>query len=219
MSSAEDLPVYLVGSSGRLPYQTICALELANTEIPRHLHRWNTLLSDLHIRTTGPLLYPRRLVKGGYGIHIRTATLKAAQALGRQRTGRLIEALAEFPTPLVAHMPKRHAKQAERDLLTWLCTRLAGRPSGLAVFHTSRGVKWYSLTADCPDFEPLPPGSPALETLSCHATKVEPLLTLAKLDARVIYLHKCYGGVSCRPTWLPQDLLFEYKDCSTEIYT
>lgn len=200
-------PVFIVGASGRLPLRTICVLELTGAEILRYRHRWNTLLGDrLRIPTAGLLPHPSRLVKGEYDFRMRAASPKAAQALGHQYARQLTLALAEFPKPLIAHMPKRHSRQADQDVLDWLCTRLAGRPAGLALIHTSQGIAWYPLTAEGPDLEPLSPESPTLRALPCRATEVELFLTPAKLGAYAAYQHRCYPHMSCRPTWLPSEL-------------
>ncbi|GHJ27157.1 hypothetical protein TPA0910_15900 [Streptomyces hygroscopicus subsp. sporocinereus] len=192
-------------------------LELTGAEILRHRHRWNALLGDrLRIPTAGLLPHPSRLVKGEYGLRVRAASPKAAQALGHQYARQFMEALAEFPKPLIAHMPKRHSRQADQDVLDWLCTRLAGRPSGLALIHTSRGIAWYRLTADGPDPEPLPPESPALRALPCRATEVELLLTPAKLGAYAAYQHRCYPHRNCGLTWLPLEPLSADEDISGE---
>lgn len=145
--------------------------------------------------------------------------MRAAQALGQQCARRLTKALDEFPKPLVAHMSKRHSRQAEQGMLGWLCTRLAGRPSGLALIHTSRGIAWHHLTADGPILESLPPESPALMALPCLATEVELLLTPAKLGAYAAYQHQCYPHVSRRPTWLPAELPWADEDIAQEILT
>ncbi|GHE33871.1 hypothetical protein GCM10018771_12340 [Streptomyces cellulosae] len=213
MSNAEEIPipceepVFIIGTSGRLPLRTICALELTGEEIPKYRHRWDALLNDrLRIPTTGPLPHPSGLVKGEYDARLRVVNPKAARALGHQYARQFTEALFEFPKLLIAHMPKRHSRQAERDVLDWLCTRLTGRSSGLALIHTSRGIIWYRLTADGPDLEPLPPESSALRALPCPATEIELFLTPAKLGAYAAYQHRCYPNMSCRPTWLPPEL-------------
>ncbi|USQ82590.1 hypothetical protein NFX46_01690 [Streptomyces phaeoluteigriseus] len=224
MSNAEETcvpreePVFIVGTSGRLPLRTICVLELTGAEIPRYRHKWSALLGDrLHTSTKKPIPHPSRLVKGECRLHMRAASLKAAQALGRQYARQFTEALAEFPKPLIAHMPKRRSRQADQDVLDWLCTRLAGRPSGLALIHTSRGIAWHRLTADGPDLEPLPPESPVLGALPCRATEVELLLTPAKLGAYAAYQHRCYPHMSCRPTWLPPELPWADEGISGEL--
>ncbi|MFD7298596.1 hypothetical protein ACFV9W_35400 [Streptomyces sp. NPDC059897] len=224
MSNAEEIrvpreePVFIVGTSGRLPLRTICVLELTGAEIPRYRHRWNDLLGDrLPIHAAGHLPHPSRLVKGEWGLRARAASPKAAQALGRQYARQFTEALAEFPKPLIVHTPKRHSGQADHEVLDWLCTRLAGRPSGLALIHTSRGIAWIRLTADGPDLEPLPPESPALRALPCRAAEVELFLTPAKLGAYAAYQHRCYPHMSCRPTWLPPELPWANEDISGEV--
>ncbi|MFE4413100.1 hypothetical protein [Streptomyces sp. NPDC056821] len=223
MSNAEEIPipceepVFIVGTSGRLPLRTICVLELTSAEIPKYRHRWDALLNDrLRIPTAGPLPHPSRLVKGEYDARLWAANPKAARALGHQYARQFTETLAEFPKLLITHMPKRHSRQTEQELLDWLCTRLAGRPSGLALIHTSRGITWYRLTADGPDLEPLPPESPALKALPCRATEIELFLTPAKLGAYAAYQHRCYPNMSCRPTWLPSELPWADENISGE---
>ncbi|MCE0445593.1 hypothetical protein LT493_12850 [Streptomyces tricolor] len=101
----------------------------------------------------------------------------AARALGHRHARRLTESLTEFPRLHVSRMTKRHARQAERDILEWQCTLLDGRPSGLALIHTSRGVLWYRLTAEGPDVEPLAPDSAVWQALPASPAEVELLLT------------------------------------------
>jgi hypothetical protein len=221
MSHAEEIPIphgepaFIVGTSGRLPLRTICVLEPTDTEIPRYLHRWNALLDDrLHIPATGRLPHPSRLVKGEYPLRIKAPNLKAVRALSHQYARQFIESLTEFPKPLIAHMSKQHPQQVERDILNWLSTRLAGRPSGLALMHTSRGIAWHRLTAHGPDLDPLPPESPTLRPLPCPVTKVELLLTAAQLCAYAVYQHRCYPNVNCRPPWLPAELPGEEVEIS-----
>ncbi|BAG20190.1 hypothetical protein SGR_3361 [Streptomyces griseus subsp. griseus NBRC 13350] len=226
MSNADEIriprdePIFIVGTSGRLPLRTICVLELMGSEVPWYRHRWITLLGDrLRIATTEPIPHPSRIVNGKYGARTRSVNVRAAQALGQQCARRFAEALDEFPKPLIAHMPKQHSQQAEQRMLRWLCTRLAGRPSGLAVIHTSQGITWYRLTTDGPVLEPLPPESPALMALPCPAAEVELLLTPAKLGAYAAYQHRCYPHVSYRPTWLPLELPWADEDIAQEILT
>ncbi|MET9382054.1 hypothetical protein ABZY09_13425 [Streptomyces sp. NPDC002928] len=226
MSNAEEIvisqeePVFAIGTSGRLPLRSIGVLELTSAEIPDYLQRCRTLLGDrLHLPTKGQLAHPSRLVKGEYATRIEAATSTAARALGHWYARQLTDALAEFPRPLVAHMTKRHAQQAERDILDRLCTLLDGRPSGLALMHTSRGITWYRLTPDGPDPDPLPRDSPALGALPCPATEVELLLTVAKLAAYAAYQHRCYPNPNCRPTWLPLTLPWADPDYIDENLT
>lgn len=39
-------PVFLIGTSGRLPRRTICAFELDRTELSEHEMAWRSLLGD-----------------------------------------------------------------------------------------------------------------------------------------------------------------------------
>ncbi|MEU1007184.1 hypothetical protein [Streptomyces sp. NPDC005890] len=215
MSSAEEIPVpnvdpiFVIGTSGRLPLRTISALELTPMEVPGHLHKWQALLGDrLHTAKKGQLPHPSRLVKGEYDTRMAATSATAARALGHRYARRLTESLTEFPTLHVSHLTKRHARQAERDILDWLCTLLDGRPSGLALIHTSRGVLWYRLTADGPDPEPLAPDSALWQALPSSPADVELLLTPAKLAAYAAYQHWCYPDRRCRPAWLPPELLW-----------
>jgi hypothetical protein len=213
-------PVFIVGTSGRLPLRTICALELAGMEILRYRHKWNALLGDrLRAPAGRPIPHPSRLVKGECVARMEAVNPKAARALGHQYARQLTVALAEFPKPFIAHMSKRHSRQAERDVLDRLCNRLAGRPSGIALMHANRGITWYRLTEDGPDLDPLPPESPALRVLPCRAAEVELFLTPAKLGAYAAYQHRSYPNVSCRPTWLPPELPWADVDTSCETVT
>jgi hypothetical protein len=221
MSNAEGItvpreePVFIIGTSGRLPLRTICVLELTGGEISKYWHRWHALLNDrLRIPTAGPLPHPSRLVKGGYGTRLQTLSPKAARAQGHQYARQFTEALAEFPKLLITHMPKLHSRQAGQKVLDWLCTELAGRPSGLALTHTSCGIAWYHLTEDGPDLTPLPPESPALKPLPCRAAEIELFLTPAKLGAYAAYQHRCYPDMRRRPTWLPSELPWVNKEIS-----
>ncbi|MGW2742641.1 hypothetical protein [Streptomyces sp. NPDC001450] len=200
MSNAEEIPtpheepVFIVGISGRLPHRTICALELDRTEIPGHLRKWQALLGDrLHISTLGQLPHPSRLVKREYAAPMRQLT----------------KALAEFPQLHVIHMTKRPAPQAEQDILDWLCKLLDGRPSGLALIQTSRGIFRYRLTAGGPEPDPL-------WTLPHSPAEAELLLTPAKLGAYAAYQHRCYPNQSCRPSWLPPELPWADLDIPTD---
>lgn len=221
MSNAEGIPipceepVFIIGTSGRLPLRTTCVLELTGAEISKHWHRWHALLNDrLRIPTSGSLPHPSRLLKGEYDARLQTLSPKAARALGHQYARQFTEALAEFPKLLIIHMPKLHSRQAGQKVLDWLCTQLAGRPSGLALTHTSFGITWYHLTADGPDLEPLPPESPALKALPCRAAEIELFLTPAKLGAYAAYQDRCYPDMRRRPTWLPSELPWENKEIS-----
>ncbi|MFF7406585.1 hypothetical protein [Streptomyces murinus] len=225
MSNAEEIPipcedpVFIVGTSGQLPLRTICVLELAAAEITKYQHKWNALLGDrLRIPTSGPLPHPSRLVKGEFDVRSQAVNPKAARALGHQYARQFTEALADFPKLLITHISKRHSRQAEQDVLDWLCTRLAGRPSGFALIHTSRGITWYRITADGPDLEPLPPEAPTLRALPCRVTEIELFLTPTKLGAYAAYQHLCYPNMSCRPTWLPPELPWADEDISVEIF-
>ena len=89
MSNAEGIPipceepVFIIGTSGRLPLRTTCALELTGAEISKHWHRWHALLNDrLRTPTSGSLPHPSRLVKGEYDARLQTLNPKAARALG-----------------------------------------------------------------------------------------------------------------------------------------
>lgn len=226
MSDAEEIPVpreepiFIVGSSGRQPVPAICVLEMTGAEVSGYWHKWNALLADfLRTSPSRPLPHPSRLVKGEYGGRLRAANPKAARALGQMYARQLTKALGEFPKLLVAHMPKRRARQEERAVLDWLCTRLAGRPSGLALIHTSRGIAWYRLTANGPDLEPLPPDSEALKALPRSAAEIELLLTPAKLGSYAAYQDRCYPHMNCRPTWLPSDLPWASERISGESFT
>ncbi|OYP16616.1 hypothetical protein CFC35_20655 [Streptomyces sp. FBKL.4005] len=213
MSSTEGIPtpqndpIFVIGASGRLPLRTISALEMRHTEIQGHLHKWRALLGDrLHTATKGQLPHPSRRVKGEYDARMAATSATAARALGHRHARRLTESLTEFPRLHVSRMTKRHARQAERDILEWQCTLLDGRPSGLALIHTSRGVLWYRLTAEGPDVEPLAPDSAVWQALPASPAEVELLLTPAKLAAYAAYQHGCYPHRRCRPAWLPPEL-------------
>lgn len=221
MSNAEGIripreePVFIIGTSGRLPLRTTCVLELTGAEISKHRHRWHTLLNNrLRVPTSRPLPHPSRLVKGEYDARLQALSPKAARALGHQHARQFTEALAELPKLHITHMPKLHSQQAGQKVLDWLCTQLAGHPSGLALIHTSCGITWYHLTADGPDLEPLPPESPALKALPCRATEIELFLTPAKLGAYAAYQDRCYPDTHRRPTWLPAELPWAKKDAS-----
>ncbi|MFJ6843562.1 hypothetical protein ACIQRE_12895 [Streptomyces griseoluteus] len=227
MSNSEDIvtlseePIFIVGTSGRLPLRTIGVLELTSAEIPASLRKYQALLGDrLHVPTTSRSAHPSRLVKGEYAVRMAVATSTAARALGRLYARQLTDALAEFPRPpIVAHMTKRHAQKAEWAILDRLCTALDGRPSGLALMHTSRGITWYRLTPRGPGLDRLTRNSPALGVLPCPATEVELLLTVAKLATYAAYQHRCYPDPSCRPTWLPPKLRWADPDQYDEILT
>jgi hypothetical protein len=224
VSSAEeipvprDVPIFVIGSSGRLPIRTISALELRRTEIQEHLHKWRALLGDrLHIAKNGLLPHPSRVVKGGYDARRATTSATTARALGHRYARRLTESLAEFPRLHVSRLTKRHARQAERDILEWLCTLLDGRPSGLALIHTSGGVLWYRLTAKGPDLEPVTPDPALRQALSASPVEIELFLTLAKIAAYAAYQHWCYPDHRCRPAWLPPELPWADKYINLDI--
>ncbi|MFE1338676.1 hypothetical protein ACFW6K_13450 [Streptomyces sp. NPDC058733] len=190
MSSPEEIatdpdrPLFVVGISGRLPLRTACALELSHAELPRHLRRWRSLLGDrLRAASMDQLPHPSRLVKREHA-----ATMRG-----------LTEALADFPLHHVHELPKRHAQQAERDILDWLCGFLDGHPFGLAVFHTVGGISWYHLT---------PKRSRPLDTwtLPHDLVAAEELLSAAKLASYAVYQDRCYPHAGCRPIWLPSKL-------------
>ncbi|MDT0609616.1 hypothetical protein [Streptomyces lancefieldiae] len=146
-----------------------------------------------------------------------TTSAATARALGHRCGRRLAESLAESPRLHVSRLTKRHARQAERDILEWLCTLLDGRPSGLALIHTSRGVLWYRLTAEGPDLEPLAPDSAVRQALSASPAEIELLLTPAKLAAYAAYQHWCYPDPHCRPAWLPSELPWADKYLTLDI--
>ncbi|MFH8748385.1 hypothetical protein ACH4GK_19000 [Streptomyces rimosus] len=205
-------PIYFVGTSGRLPCRAVCVLRLTSDELLAYRHKWAALLGDrIHLPAMGPLPHPSRLVKGEYDVRMRVTTNAGAQALGRHLAALFTEALSESAEPLIAHMSKRHDQQAERDVLRWLRTQLAGAPAGLVVMHTSRGVIWYRITADDPGLETLSPDSPVLKGLPCHASEAELILTPAKLGAYAAKHHLCYPIASYRIAWLPSELLWADK--------
>lgn len=118
ISVPREETIFIVGISGRLPLRTICVLELTSAEILEYRHKWDILLGDrLCIPTGGPIPHPSRIIKGKCVAHGWVTNPKAARALGHQCARHLTEALAEFPTPLIAHMSKRPPRRAERDVL------------------------------------------------------------------------------------------------------
>ncbi|WP_217244768.1 hypothetical protein [Streptomyces sp. AC602_WCS936] len=180
-SALQGEPVFLIGTSGRLPLRTICALELDRTELSEYEMAWRSLLGD-RLNATKPQLlpHPSRLVK-----------LEPYSFMRR-----LTEALDNFPRLHVIHMPKQPAERVEHEIFRWACTLLGGRPYGNAVLHTGADTTGYHLTPEalCPTPDASPFGSPS---------GFELLGFPAKLAAYAAYQHRCYPNPSPRPFWLP----------------